>query len=286
MPIVTDDYKKPNADIAKEIAAQYEQQTTGESGKYQFPTEILELPSKGWFYPAENPLSSGKVEMKYMTAKEEDILTTQSYIKQGVVLDKLFQSMIVGNGEGKRVNYQDLLLCDKNAIMITARILGYGKDYDVEIETPSGNQQKETVDLTRVENIEVDFDTLPKNVNEFEFTLPVSKRTVTYKLLSHREQAEIEEEVKRTKKISGGTDTLLSTKLIHSIVSVDGNKDKAIIRNFVSKELLAADSRALRAYIKMMTPDVNLELEFTDEETGDPFRATLPIGVDFFWPTT
>ena len=93
--------------------------------EFKFPTEEVELPSKGLVYPKENPLSSGKIEMKYMTAKEEDILTNQNYIKKGIVLDKLLKSLIVSD-----INYDDLVVGDKNAILIAARILGYGRDYE------------------------------------------------------------------------------------------------------------------------------------------------------------
>ena len=96
-----------------------------EPQKPKFPTEMVELPSKGWLYPEENPLSSGKVEIKYMTAKEEDILSNQNYISQGTVIDKLLQSLIV-----TKINYSDLLIGDKNAILVAARILGYGQDYE------------------------------------------------------------------------------------------------------------------------------------------------------------
>ena len=93
--------------------------------KFKFPTEIVELPSKGLIYPKDNPLSSGKVEMKYMTAKEEDILTNQNYITKGIVLDKLIESLLV-----TKVNYNDLINGDKNALLIASRVLGYGKDYE------------------------------------------------------------------------------------------------------------------------------------------------------------
>ena len=97
-----------------------------EQTKFSLPTETVELPSKGLLYPKENPLSSGTIEMKYMTAKEEDILSNQNYIRQGVVFDKLLQSLIVS-----KVNYDDLTIGDKNAVLIAARILGYGKDYQI-----------------------------------------------------------------------------------------------------------------------------------------------------------
>ena len=95
--------------------------------KQKFPTEMVELPSRGLLYPKDSALAEGKIEMKYMTAREEDILTNQNYIQQGVVIDKLLQSLIV-----TPINYGDLLVGDKNAILIASRILGYGKDYEFE----------------------------------------------------------------------------------------------------------------------------------------------------------
>ena len=105
--------------------------------EFKLPTETIELPSKGLLYTSDNLLSSGTIEMKYMTAKEEDILTNQSYIQSGTVLDKLLQSLIV-----TKISYDDLLIGDKNAIMIAARILGYGKDYKFMYRG-----EEETVDL-------------------------------------------------------------------------------------------------------------------------------------------
>ena len=113
---VSDDYPGKNVTDKqlKELAVQqFEEKKSEESKSYNFPTEVVELPSKGLLYPKDNPLSSGKVEMKYMTAREEDILTTPSLIKQGIVLDKLFRALIVGNGEGHKINYADLLSVDK-----------------------------------------------------------------------------------------------------------------------------------------------------------------------------
>ena len=114
--------------------------------KMSLPTETVELPSKGLLYPLDNPLSSGKIEMKYMTAKEEDILSNQNYIRQGVVFDKLFQSLIVS-----KINYDDLTVGDKNAILIAARILGYGKDYQVKYPHPTtGVEEIITIDLAEI----------------------------------------------------------------------------------------------------------------------------------------
>ena len=117
-----------------------------EENKFKFPTEMVELPSKGLLYPEGHPLSNGKVEMKYMTAKEEDILTNQNYIKQGVVIDKLLQSLLV-----TKFNFDDLLTGDKNAIMIAARVLGYGKDYAF-----TYNGEEINIDLSQLRTIELD----------------------------------------------------------------------------------------------------------------------------------
>jgi hypothetical protein len=273
-----------NAELAQLAVQQYQTNNNAPTSNYQFPTEIVELPSKGLLYPEGNPLRSGKVEMKYMTAKEEDILTTQSYIKQGVVLDKLFQSLIVGNGNGEKINYSDLLVCDKNAIMIAARVLGYGKDYEVEIETPSGNKQKETIDLTQFKELPLD-ESLYVNGNRFEFQLPYSKRNIVVKCLTHKDTQDIDAEIRGMKKVNSGTDATLSTRMFYSIVSVDGNEKREFIRNFVNNDLLAIDARALRSYIKQITPDLDLNIDLIDREAGEPFRITLPIGVDFFWPS-
>ena len=97
--------------------------------EFKFPTEVVELPSKGLIYPPSSPLSSGQIEMKYMTAREEDILTNQNYIKQGVVLEKLLKSLIV-----TKIEYDELIIGDKNAVMVAARVLGYGKDYEFEVK--------------------------------------------------------------------------------------------------------------------------------------------------------
>jgi hypothetical protein len=289
--VVNDEYPKKNKQVSDEqlkamATAQYQTGTTADKqAPNNFPTEIVDLPSKGLLYPKDNPLSSGKIEMKYMTAKEEDILTTQSYIKQGVVLDKLFKALIVGNGEGKPVVYNDIVIGDKNAIMVAARVLGYGKDYEITVSTPSGEKQKETIDLTSFDDQPFDESLIEPGINRFEFQLPTSKRKVTFKILCHRDQTAIDKELKGLKKLKDGYGSKdLTTRLIHSIIALDGEEDRGKIRNFVKNELLAIDSRALRTYIKNVSPDIDLNIEIVDQETGDPFEMSLPIDVNFFWP--
>ena len=253
--------------------------------KFSLPTETIELPSQGKVYDLENPLSSGTVEMKYMTAKEEDILTSQNLIKQGVVLDKLFESMIV-----TPLNYGDLFIGDKNAIMVAARILGYGKDYVVEIDDPfaPGNKQQVTIDLTQIEHKEVDYSLFEHRKNEFDYELPQSKRVVTFQLMTHKVERDIQTEMKAMNKttVRTGIDRELTTRLKHIIVAIDGDSGRATINHFVDNELFAVDSRALRAYMKAISPDLDMTFTFVSDITGEVKEIEIPMDVSFFWPST
>ena len=242
--------------------------------KLDFPTETVELPSKGLVYPKDNPLSSGKVEMKYMTAKEEDILTNQNYIKDGTVLDKLLKALIVSN-----VNYDDLIVGDKNAVMVAARILGYGADYTFKYEN-----EETTVDLSELQSTYLDESKLlEEGVNRFEFTLPHSEVLITFKLLDNKDEKAIKSEVKGLKKINKQSNPELSTRLKHIILSVNGDDDKKVIREFVDKYMLARDSRAFREYIKGFQPDIDLKFDLAGSD-GIERETSLPMTVSFFWP--
>ena len=289
MSELQDDYKQniSNEEMVELAKQQYEQKQVSD---YKFPTEIIELPSKGLIYPKDNPLSSGKVELKYMTAKEEDILTTQSYIKDGSVLDRLFQSLIVSNGEGLPIKYVDLVVGDKNAIMIASRILGYGKEYNVEVTDPfSGEKQKESIDLTQFENKEYDGSKQTElHKNEFEFELPQSKRIITFQLLTESKERKVKHELesakKQSKKMGDVTSKELTTRLKNMIVSVEGESDRNVINRFVDNELFAQDSKALRSYIKEVGPDIDLTWEFISDDTGDRKEMSMPMDTNFFWP--
>ena len=238
--------------------------------KFKLPTEIIELPSKGLLYSKDSELSKGTIEIKYMTAKEEDILTNQSFIKNGTVLDKLLKSIITTN-----INFDDLLVGDKNAIMVASRILGYGSEY-----TFNYLGESHTIDLSTLENKEIEEELYSKNINEFEFTLPKSGNVVTFKLLTHKDEQEINRELESLKKINKDSAPELTTRLIYLIISINGEKEKKTIREFVDNYLLAQDSRALREYIRRIQPDVDLTF-FPD---GSSDRINIPIGVSFFWP--
>lgn len=250
--------------------------------KSDTPTEMIPLPSKGYFYPEGHPLANGVIEMKYMTAKEEDILSSQSLIKQGVVIDKLLQSLIV-----TKINYNDLLTVDKNAIFIAARILAYGADYEVDVTCPScGEKSKVVVDLQQFEDKELNWDNFTKGQTTHKFTLPISKKELELKFLTHGDEKKIEEAVKSAKKLSKitGVDPELSTRLKHMIVSFDGQTEMNAISKSVDN-MLSRDSLALRQYLKEITPDIDTTFEFTCTSCGyEQEKMALPIGVGFFWP--
>ena len=241
--------------------------------EFKFPTEEVELPSKGLVYPKDNPLSSGKIEMKYMTAKEEDILTNQNYIKQGVVIDKLLKSLIIS-----KVNYDDLIVGDKNAVLIAARILGYGKDYDFQYKG-----EEVTIDLTELETQYLDESTMIDGKNEFAYTLPHTNTAITYKLLTNRDEKKIEAEIKGLKKINKQASPELSTRLKFMITSVNGETENKTIREFVDNYMLARDSRSFREHIKSTQPDIQMKFTFTGE-SGTEEDATVPMTAGFFWP--
>lgn len=239
--------------------------------KAKFPTEMVDLPSKGLLYPKDSPLASGKIEMKYMTAREEDILTNQNYIQQGVVIDKLLQSLIV-----TPINYGDLLLGDKNAILIASRVLGYGKDYEFDYKGTSY-----TVDLSELQQKDINYDLLKSGKNQFTFTMPATGTNVTYKLLTHADEIAIDQEVKGLKKINKDSSAELSTRLKRMITSVEGNSESKDIRDFVDNFLLARDSRAFREHVKNTQPDI--DLRFFPED-GPEGGVEIPIGITFLWP--
>ena len=241
--------------------------------KFKLPTETVELPSKGLLYPEGHPLSSGTVEMKYMTAKEEDILTNQNYIKNGTVIDKLLKSMIV-----TEFNYDDLLIGDKNAIMVASRILSYGKDYEFDF-----NGTPMTVDLSVLENkFEVEQD-VTKGKNEFTFNLPSTGDVLTFKILTHGDEKKIEQEIRGLQKINKDNLSEVTTRLKYIITSINGIRDQKDIREFVDGYLLAKDARALREEYSRVSPDVDLVFEYEGENGADR-EAALPIGITFFWP--
>ena len=237
-----------------------------------FPTEMVELPSKGKLYPKNSPLASGQVELRYMSAADEDLLTNQNYIEKGIVVDKLLQNLIVD----KNIDYNQLLVGDKNALLIAARILGYGAKYEFEYRG-----RKEVVDLSEIQPKELHPDFLAATENLFTFTCPATKTVLEFKLLTHADDQAIEQELKGLRKINKEASPELSTRMKYMIVSVNGETDRKAVRDFVDRGFLARDARAFRQYLRDLQPD--MDMTFYPED-GPEGGVEIPITVGFLWP--
>ena len=244
----------------------------------KIPTETISLPSKGLLYPETSPLSKGQIEMKYMTAKEEDILTNNNFIRQGTVIDKLLQALIV-----TPIEYNELLVGDKNAILVAARVLGYGKDYTFKYANQRNQEVETTVDLSLLEDKQMDESLFKRGDNEFTFVLPHSGNNITFKLLTHGDEQKIDAEIKGLQKVNPNSSTDVTTRLKHIITSVEGKREAKDVREFVDNYLIAKDARALREYYSKISPDVDLTFKPEDESyTGE--GITIPVSINFFWP--
>ena len=245
----------------------------------KIPTETVTLPSKGLVYPETSLLAEGKIEMRYMSAKDEDILTNINFIKQGTAIDKLLRSLVV-----TPIDIDDLVLGDKNAILFAARILGYGKDYQFKFKNEAtGKDEDYTFDLTTLKEKEINESLLEPGKNEFKFELPQSKNVVTFKLLTGKDEKSIDAEIKGLQKIDPNGSFENTTRLKHMITSINGKADAVTIRDFVDNYLLAPDSRALKKYYNEISPDIDTVV--TLEKDGYTQEGVnIPIGINFFWP--
>jgi hypothetical protein len=244
----------------------------------KIPTETVSLPSKGLLYPETSPLAKGEIEMKYMTAKEEDILSNSNYIRQGTVIDKLLQALII-----TPINYNELLVGDKNAILVAARVLGYGKDYSFKYTNSNGQEVEITVDLSKLEDKIVDESLFKPGANEFSFILPHSGNNITFKILTHGDEQKIEAEIKGLQKINPNVTTDITTRMKYMITSIEGKRDQKDIRDFVDNYLIAKDARALRGYYNKVSPDINMIFKPENEDyTGE--GISVPVSLNFFWP--
>ena len=240
----------------------------------KFPSEVIDLPSKGKMYSEGHPCKDGKIEIKYMTAKEEDILTSQNLIKKGVVIDRLLDSLILTPG----VKTDDLLLGDKNAVMVAARVLAYGPEYTCEITTSNGEVVEQTFNLADCPFKEID-----ENINQnlFEFKLPISKQVIKFSVLTGKDEKAIQKDLDASKKVGTGISPELTTRLRYLIKEVDGDNSQSVI-NQTAQNILARDSIALREEIQKVSPDVEMTQEI--EIGGETVKVDIPMTVGFFWP--
>jgi hypothetical protein len=233
---------------------QYEEQK-----RYSMPSEVFHLVSKGMVYPKTHPLRSGTIEMRYMTAYDEDILTNSSYIQDNIVLDKLLEALIV-----TPVDYSTIAKIDKNGLIVAARIVSYGKDYDVIVKDPKTSAElKRTVDLTKLKNSE--FNLQSDDNGEFDYALTDGTK-VKFKFLS-----------------TGDTqDLTISEFLAHTITQINDTRDTDAIRDFIRYKFLARESKQFRKYIIDNTPSITMSYDFEGED-GSTFTSGFPFGLDVFW---
>jgi|MDSV01.1.fsa_nt_gb hypothetical protein len=256
------------------VTTNKEASTPKEESTFNFPTEVVELPSKGLVYPEDSPLAEGKITMKYMTAKEEDIITNQNYIQKGTAIDHLLNALIVTPG----VKQDELITGDKNAILIAARILGYGANYKFDY---LGDEVE--VDLSKLENKEIDYSLIEGRTNEFEFTLPHTQTPITFRLLTGKIEKQIDGELKGLAKINKIKSAEMSTRMKHLIASVNGDSDRKTVRQFVDTALLARDAKSLRDHIAKMQPDIEIKFDYEDYN-GEIVEREIPITSGFFFP--
>lgn len=238
------------------------------------PKEIIELPSKGLLYPESSPLSSGKVEMRYMSTEDEDILTNRNYINDDSVFNRLLKSVLVD----KSIDLEDLLLGDKNALLMACRILGYGPEYTIYY-----NRKPVTIDLQKLKHKEVDFSLFKKGENNFEYTLPYSGNKVTFRLMTEKLEKLIEADIAGYKKIDPKSNPSVSVKTQHIITSIEGNTSREAINDFVKNSLLPRDRKALYKYMESIEPDIDMSYEITISDDQKEV-IEVPITTNFFWP--
>jgi transcription elongation factor Elf1 len=247
----------------------------------KFPTEVISLPSKGWFYPPESPLASGQLELKMMTAKEEDILTSKNLINKNIVLDKLLESVVID----KTIKLDDMLIGDRNAAFFALRRLAYGDMYEATLTCGRcGKDNSLSIDLSKTDNKPFDETQFPRGENNFTFKLPHTGITVTYKMLTKKDENAIEAQLKGLEKVSKDLSREVTTRLSYIITSVEGDSSKARIVKFINDELQARDSLALRRQIRDTMPDIDTTFDFVCSHCGLERKEETPMGVSFFWP--
>lgn len=253
---------------------------------FAVPTEFVELPSRGKLYPPEHPLHNEEsVEIKFMTAKEEDILTSKALIRKGLAIDRMLESIIVN----KNIKVDELILGDKNALVVAARISGYGSEYEISVQCPACEEKvRHTFDLSKLEHSEQDFDSIGVEITEnntFKSSLYKLKNVVEFRLLTGKDELATlhEMEMKKKNKVKTMLDSNATSQLKRAVVSVDGITDKVQISRFIDN-LPALDARYLRGLIKKVTPEVDMSQTFECASCGHEEEMEVPFTVEFFWP--
>ena len=273
---------------AAPLAAQQQTTTNNSAGlSFVVPTEFVELPSKGLFYPEGHPLHKKEtIEVKHMTAKEEDILTSRALLKKGIAIDRLLQSIIID----KNIKPHEMLVGDKNAIMIAARISGYGSEYNTRITCPNCSSVNEPlIDLVEASKTKLPSDANeiesvegPTNVGTFLITLPVTKAVVEVKLMSGADEKKFSERVQMRKK-QRQNEAMLTDQFKTFVVSINGHRVLHQMYGFIDN-LPVKDSRFLRKTYAELSPAVELKHDFICSECSFEQEVEVPITAQFFWP--
>jgi len=250
------------------------------------PTEHVALPSGGRFYDEDHPLyGQDTVEIRFMTAKDEDILTSQSLLKNGTALEKLMQNILVD----KRISPSTLLVGDRSAILIAARATGYGQQYKTNVTCPSCQETSAfSFDITEFETFEGDRDeqealgVAPTPDNTYTVKLPLTTVTAEFRLLTGADEIAMTKGIQKRRNKSS-IDGSLSTQFIRAVTSLSGETDRETIKKF-SLLMPASDARHLRAAIRSVTPRVDLTQNFECPECGHEQDMEVPLTANFFWP--
>jgi hypothetical protein len=241
----------------------------------QVPFDVIPLPSKGLLYPGQN----GMVKVEYLTAMDENILTSQNLIKSGKVLEYLLERKI----KESPVPMEDLLVGDRNAIMIWLRATGYGEMYPVKLTDPgSGVEFDYEINLSELKNKELPDGVEPDERGEFSFELPKSKMKIKFKLLTVGDEKSIMSRAEKYEKATKSqVSNMLTYRLQAQIKEIDGNRDINYIQQYVNV-MPAFDSLKFREYSDSIEPGIDMSVE-VEGPTGT-FQAPVTIGLNFFWP--
>ena len=246
------------------------------------PTEFVELPSKGLCYGDTHPLSGQEtIEIKFMTAKEEDILSSRALLKKGIAIERFLQSIIVN----KKIKAKDLLVGDRNAILIAARVSGYGNSYDTQVACPScGEKTTVCFDLNKKDIYETktNEEVISQGDGTFNIKMPFSKFNLTFRLLNGEDETYLAK-ASTMKKKNYSIDSVLTEQYKRMIVSIEGHQDRSIISRY-AEAMPTRDSRYLTKCYKSVTPDVSITEDFECPSCGHEQELEVPFGADFFWP--
>lgn len=250
---------------------------------FEIPVETVPLPSRGITYTDDNPLCRAEtIDIRAMTAREEDILTSKALIKKGTVITHLLKSCMVD----KSIEPDLMLAGDRNAVMTALRITGYGAEYNVEVDCPAcGERSKQSFNLTELPIKRLELTPVAEGVNLFEFQLPVSKKNVRFKFLTGRDEQEIMITMERKKKTGLSGENLVTTRLQHAIVQIEGITDRTKIGMFI-RNMPARDSLELRRHIDKAEPGVDMKSWMDCPSCLESSEVRLPMGASFFWPDT